>query len=188
MSKFKLIETGIEGMVIIEPQIFSDNRGYFMETWNRREFHDIGLDMDFVQDNQSCSSKGVLRGLHYQTQHAQGKLVRVLQGEVYDVGVDLRPDSLTFCKWYGVYLNDENRKLFYVPPGFAHGFVVLSDRTVFAYKCTDFYYPEYDRGIMYNDPVLAVHWPMNDLQELIISDKDKKLPQFADTPLAKGYM
>jgi dTDP-4-dehydrorhamnose 3,5-epimerase len=141
MSNFTFTKTEIEGLLVIEPKVYGDNRGYFMETYQEKEFKENGLDVKFVQDNQSKSAKGVLRGLHYQENHPQGKLVRVISGEVYDVAVDIRKDSPTFGKHYGIYLNDENRKQFYVPKGFAHGFLVTSDEAVFTYKCTDFYYP-----------------------------------------------
>ena len=138
MSKFKFIETEIKDVYVIEPQVFGDNRGYFMETYNYNDFAEAGLSMKFVQDNQSCSKKGVLRGLHFQKNHPQGKLVRVIKGKVFDVAVDLRKNSETFGKWTGVILTDENKRQFYIPEGFAHGFLVLSDTAEFDYKCTDF--------------------------------------------------
>ena len=148
MSKFKKIETGIEGLYIIEPTVFGDNRGFFLETYNKKEFEEIGITDEFVQDNHSKSKKGVLRGLHFQTQHSQGKLVRAIKGSVYDVAVDLRKDSKTFGKWFGVELNAENKKMLYIPENFAHGFLTLEDETEFMYKCTNFYHPEYDSGII----------------------------------------
>lgn len=184
MGNFKFTETGIQGLMIIEPMVFGDNRGYFMETYNYNQFKEAGMDMVFVQDNQSKSKKGVLRGLHFQAKHPQGKLVRVLSGEVFDVGVDLRKGSPTFGKWYGVILSGENRKQFYVPEGFAHGFVVLSDEAEFAYKCTDFYHPEDEVGIIWNDPTIGIEWPLEGLEEVILSEKDKKLNPI--TELFKG--
>jgi dTDP-4-dehydrorhamnose 3,5-epimerase len=161
--------------MIIEPRVFGDNRGYFMETYNYNQFKEAGMDMVFVQDNQSKSKKGVLRGLHFQAKHPQGKLVRVLSGEVFDVGVDLRKGSPTFGKWHGVILSGENRKQFYVPEGFAHGFLVLSDEAEFAYKCTDFYRPEDEVGIIWNDPTIGIEWPLEGLGDIILSEKDKNL-------------
>lgn len=144
-----------------------------METYHYETFKEAGLDMVFVQDNQSKSKKGVLRGLHYQTRNSQGKLVRVVKGEVYDVGVDLRPGSATFGQWYGVLLSDANKKQFYVPEGFAHGFVVLSDTAEFVYKCTNYYDPTSEAGILWNDPDLAIEWPVEGDMEILLSDKDK---------------
>lgn len=174
MGKFSFQKTEIEGVYIIEPQVFGDNRGYFMETYNEDEFKSAGLDMTFVQDNQSKSKKGVLRGLHFQTEHSQGKLVRVISGEVFDVAVDLRKDSKTYGKWVGVKLSDENKKQFYIPEGFAHGFLVLSEEAEFVYKCTDLYHPEFEGGIAWNDPEVGIEWPTEGIEELIFSDKDKK--------------
>lgn len=174
MGKFNFEKTEIEGVYIIEPQVFGDNRGYFMETYNLDEFREAGLNMAFVQDNQSKSKKGVLRGLHFQTQHSQGKLVRVISGEVFDVAVDLRKESKTYGKWVGVKLSDENKKQFYIPEGFAHGFLVLSDEAEFVYKCTDLYHPEFEGGIAWNDPEVGIEWPTEGIEELIFSDKDKK--------------
>ena len=173
MGKFKFTETEIEGVYIIEPIVFGDNRGYFMETYNYNEFKEAGLDMVFVQDNQSKSKKGVLRGLHFQKTHSQGKLVRVIEGEVFDVAVDLRKDSKTYGKWVGVILSKDNKKQFYIPEGFAHGFLVLSDEAEFTYKCTDFYHPEDEGGIAWNDPDIGVKWPMEGIEKVILSDKDK---------------
>ncbi|MBE6601683.1 MAG: dTDP-4-dehydrorhamnose 3,5-epimerase [Ruminococcaceae bacterium] len=150
---------GIEGLCIIEPAVHGDNRGYFMETYNQNDMHEAGLDMVFVQDNQSMSVKGVLRGLHFQKQYAQGKLVRVIKGAVFDVAVDLREGSETFGKWYGVELTAENHKQFYIPEGFAHGFLVLSDTAEFCYKCTDFYHPGDEGGLAWNDPKIGIKWP-----------------------------
>jgi len=175
MAKIKVIKTSIDGLVIIEPQVFTDERGYFVETYNQHEFAKAGLDMVFVQDNQSKSQKGVLRGLHFQKEFPQGKLIRVISGSVYDVGVDLRKDSTTFGRYVGVILSDENKKMMYIPEGFAHGFLVLSDQAVFTYKCTNLYRPDYESGIIYNDSDIGIEWPIKNIQ-LILSDKDKKLP------------
>lgn len=164
-------KTDIEGVYVIEPKVFGDNRGYFMETYNEQEFKNNGLDYNFVQDNQSKSKKGVLRGLHFQKTHPQAKLVRVLEGEVFDVAVDLRKGSKTYGKWVGVILSEENKKQFMIPRGFAHGFVVLSETAVFAYKCDDFYHPEDEGGIMWNDPDINIEWPYKG--ELLLSEKDK---------------
>lgn len=174
MGKFNFIETEIDGVYVIETGVFGDNRGYFMETYNYNDFKEAGLDMVFVQDNQSSSRKGVLRGLHFQKTHPQGKLVRVIKGEVFDVVVDIRKDSKTFGKWLGVILNEENKKQFYIPEGFAHGFLVLSDEAEFCYKCTDFYHPEDEDGIAWDDTEIGIEWPMEGIDEIIISEKDKK--------------
>lgn len=174
MSKFKFITTPIEDLYIIESTVFGDNRGYFMETYNENDFKKVGLNMKFVQDNQSKSKKGVLRGLHFQYKHPQGKLVRVIKGEVFDVAVDLRKDSETYGKWYGVILSEENKKQFYVPEGFAHGFLVLSEEAEFTYKCTDFHHPEYEGGILWNDPDIDIEWPLENIEEVILSEKDKQ--------------
>ena len=175
---FKFTKTEIEGVYIIEPKVFGDNRGYFMETYNEQEFKNNGLDYNFVQDNQSKSKKGVLRGLHFQKTHPQAKLVRVLEGEVFDVAVDLRKGSKTYGKWVGVILSEENKKQFMIPRGFAHGFVVLSETAVFAYKCDDFYHPEDEAGIMWNDPDINIEWPYKG--ELLLSEKDKVHPLLKD--------
>ncbi|UTC61595.1 dTDP-4-dehydrorhamnose 3,5-epimerase [Treponema sp. OMZ 787] len=167
----------IEGLYEIQPKIFSDNRGYFFESWSKRDFESAGIKYDFVQDNQSKSYKGVLRGLHFQKEHPQGKLVRVLSGEVFDVAVDIRKESPTYGKWYGVLLSAEKQNQFFISPGFAHGFLVLSDEAVFAYKCTDFYHPEDEGGIMWNDPAIGIDWPSLDVP-YIFSEKDTKYPAF----------
>ena len=167
---------GSEGLCIIEPKVFGDARGYFMETYNENDMKAAGLDYKFVQDNQSASSKGVLRGLHFQIHYPQDKLVRVVSGEVYDVAVDLREGSKTFGKWAGVLLTAENKKQFMIPKGFAHGFIVLSDHAEFCYKVTDFYHPNDEGGLMWNDPDIAVEWPMPEgmgPDDLNLSDKDK---------------
>ncbi len=175
MADIKVIKTSIEGLLIIEPRVFGDARGYFLETYNQEVFSQARLTMTFVQDNESKSKRGVLRGLHLQTKFSQGKLVRVISGAVYDVGVDLRKDSPTYGKYEGVVLSEENKRMFYVPEGFAHGFLVLSEEAVFTYKCTNFYHPEYDAGIIYNDPDIGVAWPTEGLQ-VLLSEKDQKLP------------
>lgn len=150
---------GIEGLHIIEPVVHGDSRGYFMETYNKRDMEEAGLNLNFVQDNQSMSTKGVLRGLHFQKQYPQGKLVRVIKGKVFDVAVDMRKGSKTFGKWFGVELTEENKKQFYISEGFAHGFLVLSDVAEFCYKVTDFYHPNDEGGIAWNDPTIAINWP-----------------------------
>lgn len=180
MGNFRFVKTTIEGLYIIEQRLFEDNRGYFMETYNYKEFQKAGLDMIFVQDNQSKSQKGVLRGLHFQRKYLQGKLVRVTKGEVFDVAVDLRKDSRTFGDWYGCILNDENRRQFYVPEGFAHGFLVLSNQAEFVYKCTEFYHPEDECGIIWNDKDINIKWPLDKIESLIQSDKDKKWKTFKE--------
>ena len=182
MSKFKLVETPIKDLYIIEPTVFKDHRGFFMESWNEREFKGIGLNVKFVQDNHSRSKKGVLRGLHFQNPRPQGKLVRVVRGAVFDVAVDLRQGSPTFGKWYGVILSDENHRMLYIPEGFAHGFLVLSDEADFFYKCTDFYYSEYDAGILWDDPDIGINWPFEEygIKEPILSEKDRKLPRLCE--------
>jgi dTDP-4-dehydrorhamnose 3,5-epimerase len=172
MGNFNFEKTSIKDVYIIEPKVFGDNRGYFMETYNYGEFKEAGLDMVFVQDNQSKSKKGVLRGLHFQTQHSQGKLVRVISGEVFDVAVDLRKGSDTYGKWVGVSLSAENKKQFYIPEGFAHGFVVVSEEAEFVYKCTDLYHPEFEGGIAWNDPEVGIKWPISDINQIILSEKD----------------
>jgi dTDP-4-dehydrorhamnose 3,5-epimerase len=161
----------------IEPKVFGDSRGYFFEVWSERDFAAAGLNLKFVQDNQSRSVKGVLRGLHFQKAHPQAKLVRVIEGEVFDVAVDIRPGSSSLGKWYGLTLSGEKQNQFYIPEGFAHGFLVLSKTAVLAYKCTDFYHPEDEDGIIWNDPAIGVEWPELGM-EYILSEKDKKLPCF----------
>ncbi len=185
MGNFKFIETKIPDLYIIEPKVFGDDRGYFMESYSQKDFNEAGLTMKFVQDNESKSRKGVLRGLHFQTKHTQGKLVRVTQGEVWDVAVDLRKGSPTYGQWEGVYLSDENKRQFYVPEGFAHGFVVTSEEAVFNYKCTDFYAPEYDGGLLWNDTDIAIEWPLEGLGDILLSEKDreqKTLKELNDLP------
>ena len=171
MGKITVETCGIEGLKVIVPKVFGDERGYFMETYHYEDYKAAGIDQVFVQDNQSSSRKGVLRGLHFQKEFPQDKLVRVLSGEVFDVAVDLREGSATFGKWFGVVLSAENKKQFFIPKNFAHGFLVLSE---FAYKCTDFYHPNDEGGILYNDPEIGVEWPVPEGMELIMSEKDQK--------------
>lgn len=173
MGKIKVTTCEIEGLCVIEPTVFRDQRGYFVETYNQNDFHEAGLKMNFVQDNQSMSVRGVLRGLHFQKQFPQGKLVRALRGSVFDVAVDLRAGSKTYGKWFGVELTAENKKQFYIPEGFAHGFLVLSDEAEFAYKCTDFYHPGDEGGLLWNDPEIGIDWPLPKGAALIISEKDQ---------------
>lgn len=181
MGNIKVTPCHIEGLYVIEPEVHEDARGYFVETYNQRDFQAAGLDMVFVQDNQSMSVKGVLRGLHYQKQYPQGKLVRAVRGRVFDVAVDLRAKSPTYGKWFGVELSAENKKQFYVSPGFAHGFLVLSDEAEFAYKVTDFYHPGDEGGLIWNDPEIGIEWPIEEGMELIFSERDKKWGGLADT-------
>ena len=159
----QVIETDLPGVLILEPKVFGDARGFFQETWNAKVFADIGIDAQFVQDNHSRSAKGILRGLHYQLQEPQGKLVRVTSGRVFDVAVDIRRSSPHFGRWTGVELSGENKRMFWVPPGFAHGFVALEDETDFLYKCTALYAPQWDRGIAWNDPAIGIEWPLEGL-------------------------
>lgn len=190
MGQITVTECPIKGLYIIEPAVHGDARGYFMETYNLRDMQEAGLDMNFVQDNQSMSVKGVLRGLHYQKQYPQGKLVRAIKGRVFDVAVDLRTGSETYGKWYGVELSAENKKQFYISEGFAHGFLVLSDEAEFCYKVTDFYHPGDEGGLAWNDPAIGIEWPevigeyagnasaegytLSDGTPLNLSDKDQK--------------
>lgn len=181
MSKFKKTETGIEGLYVIEPTVFEDDRGYFMETYSKREFEEIGINTEFVQDNQSKSAKGVLRGLHFQINYPQSKLVRVIKGEVYDVAVDLRKDSKTYGKYYGIVLSDKNKAQFLIPRGFAHGFLVLSDEAEFVYKCDDFYHPGDEGGLIFDDKTINIDWPFEKIggkDKLILSEKDMKWSGF----------
>ena len=179
MGKFTFTETKIKDVYIIEPTVFGDERGYFMETYSEADFKATGLDYSFVQDNQSSSKKGVLRGLHFQKTHPQAKLVRVLRGEVFDVAVDLRANSPTYGQWVGELLSAENHKQLMIPRGFAHGFVVVSDSAEFAYKCDEFYHPEDEGGLLYNDPDIAIEWP--EVGELILSEKDKLHPSLKES-------
>lgn len=183
--KINNVETfEIDGLKVVEPAVFGDERGYFYETFNKQDLLNIGIDADFVQDNESKSCRNVLRGLHYQVGKPQAKLVRVLQGEVFDVAVDLRPNSPTFGKWQGVVLTEENKKMFYIPRGFAHGFCVISETAVFAYKCDNYWYKEGERGIIYNDPSLNINWAdYIDMDKVILSEKDKLHPTIEEAEL-----
>lgn len=196
MGQIKVTNTPIEGLYIIEPTVHGDSRGYFTETYNKADMQEAGLDLDFVQDNQSMSVKGVLRGLHFQKQYPQGKLVRVIKGKVFDVAVDLRKNSATYGKWFGVELTEENKKQFYISEGFAHGFLVLSDVAEFCYKVTDFYHPGDEGGLAWNDPSIGIEWGVNgeyngtasaegytlpDGTPLILSDKDQKWLNIEET-------
>lgn len=197
MGQIKVTKAPIEGLYVIEPSVHGDARGYFMETYNQNDMHEAGLDMVFVQDNQSMSTKGVLRGLHFQKQYPQGKLVRVIKGSVYDVAVDLREGSPTYGQYYGVELTEENKKQFYISEGFAHGFLVLSDVAEFCYKVTDFWHPGDESGLAWNDPEINIQWPqlrgaypgsasaegytLEDGTPLNLSDKDQKWLGLKDT-------
>lgn len=197
MGQIKVTKAPIEGLYVIEPSVHGDARGYFMETYNQKDMHEAGLDMVFVQDNQSMSTKGVLRGLHFQKQYPQGKLVRVIKGSVYDVAVDLREGSATYGQYYGVELTEENKKQFYISEGFAHGFLVLSDVAEFCYKVTDFWHPGDESGLAWNDPEINIQWPqlrgaypgsasaegytLEDGTPLNLSDKDQKWLGLKDT-------
>ena len=174
MGQITVESCEIEGLKVITPKVFGDSRGYFFESYNKNDFVNAGITCEFVQDNQSSSKRGVLRGLHFQKNFPQDKLVRCINGEVFDVAVDLRRDSKTFGKWFGVVLSAENKKQFFIPKGFAHGFLVLSDYAEFAYKCSDFYHPDDEGGLIWNDPDIGVEWPLQDGVELIFSDKDTK--------------
>ena len=197
MGQIKVTNCPIEGLYVIEPTVHGDSRGYFMETYNQNDMTEAGLDMVFVQDNQSCSTKGVLRGLHFQKEFPQLKLVRVVRGCVFDVAVDVRPGSTTFGKWHGVELSAENKKQFLIPRGFAHGFLVLSDIAEFCYKCDDFYHPNDEGGMAWNDPEIGIKWPelegeypgsadasgytLSDGTPLNLSEKDQKWMGLKDT-------
>lgn len=177
----KKIQTELNEVVIIEPKVFGDHRGFFMETWNASKFAANGLNMNFVQDNHSKSSQGILRGIHYQVKQQQGKLVRVTKGEVYDVAVDIRRSSPDFGRWVGVILSEDNKRELWVPPGFAHGFYVMSETAEFLYKCTDFYAPEHERTIRWDDPDLSITWPLINGETPILSPKDAAGSSLKDT-------
>ena len=180
MGKIKVTPCEIEGLYVIEPTVFKDERGYFVETYNQNDFKEAGLNMVFVQDNQSMSVKGVLRGLHYQKHFPQGKLVRAIRGTVFDVAVDLRTNSKTYGKWNGVVLSAATKNQFFIPKGFAHGFLVLSENAEFTYKCSDFYHPNDEGGLIWNDKDINVEWPIPEGMELIFSDKDQKWGSFEE--------
>ena len=193
MGKFKRTNTSINGVCIIEPSVFGDNRGYFMETYEKKDFEEIGINGDFIQDNQSKSKKGVLRGLHFQKKHSQAKIVRCIKGEVFDVCVDLRPNSETYGKWEGVILSEENKKMFYIPRGFAHGFLVLSDEAEFCYKVDNIYDHENEGGLKWDDTDVDIKWPKvpgMKQYEYLKSEKDEKWPslkEIKNTDLFKNY-
>ena len=180
-GNFTFSETSIKDLWVIEQRCYGDNRGYFMETYKKADFDAVGLCYDFVQDNQSSSRRGVLRGLHFQKKHAQAKLVRVIKGEVFDVAVDLRRNSETYGKWNGVLLSEENKKQLLIPRGFAHGFLVVSEYAEFVYKCDEFYHPEDEGGIAWNDPDIGITWP--EVGEFILSEKDKHHPRLKEAKI-----
>ena len=180
----KVTRCDVAGLLIIEPKVFGDARGLFLEIWNEQRYREAGLDMDFVQDNLSLSRRGTVRGLHFQNPNSQGKLVWVIEGEVFDVAVDLRRSSPTFGRWHGVNLSAENRLQFFVPPGFAHGFAVLSESAQFAYKCTAFYSPKDELTLLWNDPDIGVQWPVN---EPVLSEKDKKGLRLCELPVDRLF-
>lgn len=179
MGKIEVATCEIEGLKIITPQVFGDARGYFMETYHAEQFREAGIDVTFVQDNESASKGGVLRGLHFQNNYPQDKLVRVIKGAVFDVAVDLRKGSPTFGKWHGELLTEENKKQFFIPKGFAHGFYVTGDFAAFTYKCSDFYHPEDESGIAWDDPEIGIKWPLSEGQTPQLSEKDRQWPSFA---------
>lgn len=179
-----VIQCELEGLLILEPRVFGDARGFFMETWNRRRYEEAGIKADFVQDNLSFSRQGILRGLHFQNPNSQGKLLQVLEGEVFDVAVDIRRGSRTFGRWHGLRLSAENKRQFYVPPGFAHGFQVLSETALFNYKCTDFYSPKDEFSIRWDDPDIGIEWPLKSPQ---LSEKDSKACRLRDVPAEKLF-
>lgn len=176
VNNFTFHPTGMDGLILIEPAVFKDERGSFMEVWHSGHFARAGITAEFVQDNESFSKQGVLRGLHFQRQHPQAKLVRVVSGEIYDVAVDLRPESATFQKWYGAVLSRENRKQLFIPAGFAHGFLVLSETALVQYKCSALYDPADEMGICWDDPKLSIQWPLQRIRELVLSPKDAAWP------------
>ncbi len=179
MGQIKAETCEIEGLKVITPEVFGDERGYFMETYRKDQFAEIGITSEFVQDNQSSSTRGVLRGMHFQKEFPQAKLVRVIRGRVFDVAVDLRKGSATFGRWFGVELSEENKKMFYIPKNFAHGFLVLSEKAEFVYKCDDFFHPGDDGGLRYNDPAIGIKWPDEIREdEMNINDRDRNWPDF----------
>ncbi|MFW9856167.1 MAG: dTDP-4-dehydrorhamnose 3,5-epimerase [Candidatus Thorarchaeota archaeon] len=182
MDKFSVEKTPILDLLIIEPKVFGDYRGFFVETYNKKQFLDLGINVDFIVDGHSKSRKGVLRGLHFQAKHPQSKIVRSVQGKVYDVAVDLRRGSPTFGKYFGLILSEENKKMLYIPNGFVHGFLTLSSYAEILYKFTDYHYPEHDSGIIWNDPDIGIDWPFADynIHRKIVSEKDQKLPKLSE--------
>ncbi len=182
MSKYQKEETSIQDLYIIKPTVFGDERGYFFESYTKKDFEEIGFEMEFVQDNQSKSQKGVLRGLHLQSEHPQGKLVRVIKGKVFDVAVDLRKGSPTYGQYVGIELSAENKLMFYIPEGFAHGFLTLSEIAIFVYKTTEYYCSECNMGVVWNDPEIGIKWPLteNGIQEPVLSNQDKNLPNLTE--------
>ncbi len=176
----EFLPTRLPDVIVIRPEVFEDSRGFFMETWSRKDFEQVGIDADFVQDNYSSSVVGTVRGLHYQIERAQGKLVRVVKGEVFDVAVDIRKSSPDFGQWTSEILSAENRKQMWIPPGFAHGFLVLSETAEFEYKCTDYYAPEFDRSIRWDDPDIGIEWPLADGEQPVLSAKDSAAPFLKD--------
>ncbi|TCM12027.1 dTDP-4-dehydrorhamnose 3,5-epimerase [Novosphingobium sp. PhB165] len=180
----KVVPTEIDGLFIIEPRVFGDDRGFFLESWNRNVFAEFGLDVDFVQDNHSRSARGVLRGLHYQQPNPQGKLVRVTAGRAWDVAVDLRGGSATYGRWFGVELSAQNKRMFWIPPGFAHGFVSLEDNTDFLYKCTSFYDPSHEHSLMWNDPEVGIEWPLDGIDPQLSAKDEIGLPLSELEPFA----
>lgn len=187
MNKYNIEEINIEGIKIIKPRVFEDSRGFFLESYNKREFEKLGIATNFIQDNHSKSKRGVLRGLHFQSKHSQVKLIRVIKGKIYDVVVDIRKESSTYGEYFGIELSEENRKMLYIPKGFAHGFLTLEDNTEIEYKCDDFYYPQYDSGIMYDDRDLNIDWKLEEygITEVTLSEKDKKHQSFKE--YTEGY-
>lgn len=177
-ARIQVFDTQLSSVKIIEPKVFSDSRGFFLESYNERTFKSLGIHAAFVQDNHSSSQRGVLRGLHYQIRQPQGKLIRVLRGEIFDVAVDLQRSSPQFGKWTGIKLSDENRRMLWIPPTFAHGFLVLSDSAEVAYKTTDYYAPQWERSLLWNDPDLGIEWPRSG--EPILSEKDKNGRRFSE--------
>ena len=176
-AEMEVEKTTIDDVLLIKPKVFGDERGYFVETWQAKRYEELGIKLPFVQDNHSMSKKGILRGLHYQSQHQQGKLVMVTYGEVFDVAVDVRPESPTFGKWFGALLSQSNMHQLWIPPGLAHGFLVLSDQALFNYKCTDFYYPQFEGAIKWDDPELNINWPTTD-KNIQLSKKDSEAISF----------
>jgi len=178
----KILRTDLDGVLVVEPAIFSDHRGYFLESYNKNKYREHEIPIEFVQDNLSFSRKETLRGLHYQHPHGQAKLVQVLAGHVYDVTVDVREGSINFGQWIGIHLSDANKRQVFIPDGFAHGFCVLSETALFSYKCSDFYAPEYERGVLWSDPDLAIEWPINNP---VLSEKDSKYLRLRDVPVER---